>query len=817
MADEEKLLFTSKGRFTIETRLIVACYICDKNDEEIEDPKDYAKKGKSLKIITEEFDQEIVCEPGRKRYYEPESEEIIYWVNNAKQYYGENVSTILVSRRNDTAIDLSMQRFIRGDVLRAVKVTDTIKESVVFNSKVNDYNNDNTVRISKYKPEILFQPEDIPGVIDPLYPDIIPDPITPPAYNLVLEDSPTTYYHLQVVDRFCTHDSFTESPEALVDKPDDCRKIPMVSEIYIRKFPSKLYIADAKTGLDAAINKLVRDPKITKYNLEKIIIAQHISIELRKFNPPLAYSIKNDTFKYLFQIFKKVEITNPAISIIFPPTEIITTNLIIKNCKIYANNSTIKLNSLILDNCTFYNNDDKSGPKSIVFNVQSDIDLRGIIFKDAMKLSFLSEKDGVNATLNTITYDCNASGKNLDGALLNLIKFTEASISTIEKTDDAIMPQLQLFNFKDCITVTVTDLKLNTNAFNSTLFSASGFDSFSVTEVTGELTGNTGTLCNLSSSGTEADINFINIKTKSLDKFCNIVGCDINEFNIIDSEMSLNKLISFLNSKAILFKFDKSTINFKENVNINLDTITLESSKLSGEGINFTSSNSINFSKSNINSKKLNINLKNVAKLSSSESTIDCKSINIVGQTDNENSSSKIDFVRVTLEGDECTFKSLDVVACNYTYIMSKSFIVENCKVFDSSDITVRLNKTKKLSFLSISDTKNTSFILDNGGTIDIESNKHVGTLKFDIKEDCTIRRKCIDGRFAEYYTNIDNKQLSIVVDSTNCKSSIFKVDKKYINIKPLCSDFILFKSIPEGYNMNLAGKEKTDYIYYGI
>lgn len=815
---EENPGYTDKGRFTTETRLLVACYICDENDSEIENYKDYAKKGKSVKIVTEEFEQEIPMEKGRRRYCADRSNELVYWMDNVKLYYPEDVTQILSStRESDSEILNDMRDFIRGDIIKDLSmVSDNITPANAFNRLINDYNNNNIARRSIFKPVVSFQPDPIPGVIDPEFPDIIPNPIIPPPCDIVDENSDTTYYHLQIVDRFCNHDSFEDSPLALIDRPDDCRQIPFVSEIYIRRFPSLMYIANSIDGLDVIINKIVNDPKIRKFNLEKIIIAEHVSIELKRFYPASAYAIKNETLISLFKLFKKVEITNPVISITFPPTEILVNDLIVKNCKIYANNSIVKVDNLTLENCTFYNNDNNTGQKHIVFNVKSDIDLRGITFNDVIKLSFLSEEDDINATINSITYDCDGSGKNITGALLNLIKFTDTSLTGITKSENCILPSIQLFSFKDCITVKVNEIALGDIPFNGTLFSSSGFDDFSLNEITGNLTTNTGTLCSLSGSGTEANIKFTGIKTNSLDKLCNIVGCDINEFNIVESELSLNKLVSNLNSSTILFKFDNSTITFKENIDINLDTFTLENSKLFGKEINFISKNIITLSKSNITSEKLNINLKNVAKISSSDSSLDCKSINITGQTDNENSSSKIDFVKTSIEGDECIFKSLDVISCNYLYIMSKLFNIDNCKLLDVSDITLRLNRVNKMILSSISDTKQSSFLLENGGTIDIETNKNIGTLKFEVKSDCAIRRKCTNGRFAEIYTNDDNNSLSIMVDSTGCISSLFKVDKKYLNIKVLCEDFKLFKSTPENFNVNIAGKEKYDYIYYG-
>ena len=139
MADEEiKSGFTDQGKFSIDVRLIVACYICDETDTEVENFKDYVEKGRSLKILTEEYDQEIASPKGKRRFTTPDALKIVYW--DPKRYYNEDVTPLIEARRDDNAILADMQRFVTGTP--AVLLSDETFNTA-FNSSINGYKNNN--------------------------------------------------------------------------------------------------------------------------------------------------------------------------------------------------------------------------------------------------------------------------------------------------------------------------------------------------------------------------------------------------------------------------------------------------------------------------------------------------------------------------------------------------------------------------------------------------------------------------------------------------------------------------------------------------
>ena len=794
--------FTDLGKYNIESRLMVACYICDENGVEIDDYREYKEKGKSLKIITEEYDQEVAYK-GKRRYSGPEVGELIYWMYNKDQKNKENLSEFLESRSNIDDITDDMQRYATESDL--VVLSDEIN-TITINPNIINVTNNGKFRRTIYKPSLSIPQE------PPLNPEEpIPDPIIVPD-----ESSPDTFTHIHIIDGYSENNKFEDSPFAEIDSPDNCRKLGNTSELYSKRCPSIRFNADPNGGLNKAILQLLQDPRLDEYNLETLIIDNNVTPELQKFKPLSAYSIKENTYVEIFKKFNKIEINNSIISVIFPKGECKANNITLKNCKILANNSTIKISeSLVIENCTFLNNNPDSGTKHIIFNCSKDPKISGIILDEVVKLSFICEEDDINISLNSITFNCDSSNSSLKGPIVNLIKFTEATVSGIIKTEECVLSNSQLISCTDCIDVKLNDIELGKESINKTLFSINGFNLFKIDNISGELSDNISSLCTLTNSGTECDITFSEIKVP-FTKLCSIVKCNINKFVITDSDFSLEELFSLLNSSIITFKIDNSTLSLIENIEIKLDTIVIDNSTINGKDITFTSRNSINLSKTTISCKNLNINLKEAVKLSTTEITFNVNKIFKLIGDNTETSASRIDFIKTNIEGSEFNIESVESVSFKYIFMMSKNLIINNCKKFSSTDTTIRLNSVNKMSFLKINEVKQTTFLFENGGNINIDSEKCIGEFNFNINSDSNIKRNCKNCKILEVYKNTDNNTLSVSLESNECKSSAFILDKKNLIISPLCKDFKLFKNVPENFEKNTAGKDKYENIYFG-
>jgi len=796
MPDEVNQGFTDIGNFSIETRLIVACYICDENGVEIEDLKDYKEKGRSLKILTEEYEQEIASPKGKKRYTSPRAAELVYWDRNL--YYGVDYSSLITARTNDDAILADMQQFAK--TTPAVVFSDqTFPAS--FNKSVNGFENNNVVRRTIFKPSIVTMGD--PLAIPPIEPEIIPD-----------SSSPINYTHLHVVERYASNDKFLDSPLFEIDKPDDCRKIGSVSELYAKRCPSIRFSANPTSGLDGAILKLLMDPRLNAYNLESLIIGEHNYAELRKFKPLSAYSIKQETYSKIFKKFKKIEINNPMITVVFPSGEFEADSIKLKNCTILVNNSTIKSKSPInIENCKFANNNPKTGPKHLILNTSNSINIKTVTILEPVKLSFISETNDINLSIDSLIYDCDVTNSGIKGAMVNVVKFTELNITGITKTDKAILSSTPLMGITDCITVKINEIVVSPESFSGNLFNISGFNEVVFDNVNGSPS-STGSLCSISNSGLEGSVKFSNIKT-SFNKLCTLVKCTLGSFSIDGSEITLNKFVSVLNTSILSVKCNTSIITFKEDNSFDFPTLAFDSSTINGTNLNIKTENTLTLSKSSIACTNLSINLNNTSKLSTTEASFTIKDkFEIIGKN-KDDIASKVDFVKSTLEGEMCTIDIVDSISCNYAFIMVKNFIVSNCKVFDSTDSTVRINKVDLMSFTAVTDMKKSAFLIEDGGSLSVNTDKCIGKLIFTINADAKINRKSVNSRTGETFINKD-KKLSLAINTSGCKSSAFIAERKSISISPLSDDFKLFKSTPAKFEISTAGKELFEDIYYG-
>ena len=98
-------------KFTLEPRLLLACYICDDSGKELE-PADYKEKGTALKVVTEEFQQQVTHKDflnplGRRYYKNPE----VYW--DPKIYPDEDLKTL----QSGYNAWLPLKNYIIGDIV----------------------------------------------------------------------------------------------------------------------------------------------------------------------------------------------------------------------------------------------------------------------------------------------------------------------------------------------------------------------------------------------------------------------------------------------------------------------------------------------------------------------------------------------------------------------------------------------------------------------------------------------------------------------------------------------------------------------------
>lgn len=804
MADE--VMIVEKNLFEDEIRLLVACFICDENGVEIPNLKDFKEKGKSLKIITEEYAQEVAL-PGGRRYAGPLVNETIYW--DPKVYYSENVTDLLVKRRDDVAILADMQRFA-VDETEVVVYNDNITPSLSFNDKINDFDNNNIARLTTFKPSIssIAPP-------DPNAPP--PDPLLPPAEPVYVvvpdENSPTTHVHLQVVDRYCSHDSFIDSPFSEVDTPDNRRKMGVVSEIYAKKFPAIRYNANPRGGLNAVILNLLNDFRLDSYKLDKLIIGTHSSPGgLQKFKPTSAYSIDKDTYKLIFSKFKSIEIINPLISVTFPEGEVIIDSLKVNDCKILANNSVIKVNSsLEMNNCTVDVNNSTNKVQHIVFNTKKDIDIKGITYTGPAKLSFICEGDGINAKFSDIRY--NFDGSKLDSPILNTVGFTELKIIGIEKMDGAILSNIPILNSVNCINVSIMDMKTGNDKYLSNLLLIKGINDLSISEVTDNV-GESGTFLNVSSTGTDASIK-ISKANIVVGKLMMAISSTIGSLSLADSTITVNKLMSKLETTITDFKLSGTTINFKEATDLILDKTNFDGSTINVDSFNITLNSVLTLNKTTINSKKLNILFKDVSKITSTDSFFNIsENFDMIGVKGDSN-ASKYEIVKTTISGGNLSIKDVSNITTSYSYLENSGISIDNCQTFNSSDTIIRTDKMRSLSVSNITTIKQSTFFIENGIDLSLLTENCNGVLLFKVNAESKIKRTLKNCRLSETYTNTNDVKLSVIVNSSNCTSSAFSIDKKYLTISPLCDDFKLFKPAPENFKMTSAGKDLFKEIYY--
>lgn len=832
-----------KEEFIIVPRLMLATFVCDDDGNELEFD-DYKEKGTCIKVVTEEVLQEVAVR--EHRLYEEQSKKF-YWKNSDPILYShegkflngtrDNNGTIVDITREEIALDKVkglLSNMIIKDVNGVVtNPSDRIRFVLPDNNNLTQHNdtqyNGATV---KYDTNIIANSKienDKSYTNSTIYDhrsfakarEIPTSTTTPKELEVVTGTGAARFTIMRVSDSFAMTDKHVEDPRVEIGTIDNRRKM-MIYETYSNRTPSKIYKVTPEDGLDKGILDIITDPKLSYYkNLKKLMISENTRPGELQYFTSRNYSIKEETYQKMFDRFKDVSIENMLLEVIFPSKELELNNLKLFNCKIRSNNGIITVNNkLELDNVTITG--DNKVFKSTTFKCKDSVTIPSLNFINVGRLNIICSEKDKNCDISNVVVKCSSNEvvrkTRVSNILLYIDGFLETNITSFKKEKDFDLNNVILLRVMNSNKVSITEFDRGNTPHKSVIIHLDNVQEVNISKYIND------TMevkdINKNIFITNMKVGKINISDSKVNgnELLNISSSEVGEIVIKECVFLLNKFIRGINSLDIpVIKIDDSTFTLYDKFNMTYDDVTFSNCiiNIKNSESSIISKNKVTFNDSTIGSDKLHIGFTESGKILFNSSNILIKELNI----DNTIGTNNIcEFTQTKIESDILFISNINTISNKYSFYNIKNIRFDKIGILKSMETELYAPIIKSFIMTNIVSIPKVDFVIAGGEVIDIVTENCKGIISYSIRENNTlINRKSVSCKIVEIY-NQNDKDITLRVNSTNCKNSAYIVDKvTNILVDPMSIDYRKFTKIdPIVFSESIINSVDIDTIYYG-
>jgi len=623
-----------------------------------------------------------------------------------------------------------------------------------------------------------------------------------------------TYMHF--IDNLDIGDGLIPEDGIDMDTVDNMRKPSSFLIMQAEETLAVKYVDFRNVGLDRMLLNLINDTALNaKQNIKNITVNK---FEGKPSNPSL-FRISASTIEAMANRFDKITISNSLVKIDLPENASITVkSLTLEHCTIVGNNSTINVKGdLGLVDCSFESATDEK-IRHITFRVDGNVDVSDLLFKQAINITFGTDSSESTMTARNIKFK--ASYDKYYSPLL-IVGFKDLSVIGVKRVEGTA-PKTPLIRVAGCITILIMDVD-NGQADFDTLIDVDAFNDLSVMNVTCEPLHKFNSVVKISNSSEEGKIKLAEFNVKSLSGLLyDILNCKLStlKFDTIKSNVSKMGVIYNCEIEAVTFSECDIRLSTPVTVSYGSKKLTFSSTQLIAPELTFNVETALHFDNSMIRAdKKMTVNINKDSRFSLMKSSLVAGDLNISRVKDATGDSVELTTSTVGGEGSKTAVIDSSKVVFELSYIIVPSLIIRNANSVDINDTTVRVNVTKNITLSSITNIKNCSLRLENGGALTVTTNKSKGKLSFVAASNVKLRRDTVDSITVDKHTVEEENTYKVSVSSTNCKSSAHLVDRKYLSILLDGKDFRLFRPIStvKMYAEQMSLNGGYDYIYYGV
>ncbi len=808
--DEEPVMLIERNVFVEEPRLLLAAYICDDEGNNLE-YKDYLEKGTTLKVVTEEQMQEVNND-GRR------FGDKWYWNHDDIKDRTSDISLLNLNTIEDLTSELSLKMSQFPDGVTTYSYDGSGRDNYEMNMEsriLKGYSNiggPSMVQYQKFaKAVVTITTPTVGGGLG----DLIDGPEIEPITTITPDPDAGVFHYASFVEKVGTHDKYSIDEFSETSGPEDTRKL-MASEIYSgEELPSFAYrMSVEQGGLDGLINRLLTDPSVFEYPVDKLILDKNVALKMDYFKGE-DYSIKPATYAKIFDKFKKFESSNHLVDISFPDETLEMDSLKLKSCRILVEGGDIRVKeSLILDACIFDTN--STTIETIGFKGDGEVKFTGATINGPVSITLASETQP-DLTIAGLIYNLKYDGTDIPKSIFNIMGFGTVKLMDAIVSEECSVPSGSFVTLNNNNIVKLTNFEINSlRETDKADVTIKGSSEVTITEFKSTNTNSKVPAINIGdvTTGGKVKLSDVVVTRKSI---LQLTNSKISLLSLNGCVCKSDKLYTYLDSDAAETKIVKSTLTLKK-LDLSIVKGSINDSTINGDVFNLDVDGKVNLTNTIINSEKFNLKFLNTGGTTSLtkcniKSKICTYGLNYTPGND-DSSKNSLTFVKSADSGKDCTISDIKTVSYKYSEMGTTNYTFNRC------DIRITENKVNSLTSdgMSFNDCvlkKSTMTVLNNG-LYTFKYDNSEATMDIELSEANLIMYNMVSSGILNTYKN-DVPFKIRVSESTDCDSSaiVYSGECNFI-VPPIVKDFKKFSKVEEGFKTNKSGKGTYSEIHYG-